>query len=63
MGLEIDEEQIERYALGEFGDARLKKRGRNCMRGWSANRTYACGNWEKTVREKFVSVGFWPILA
>jgi hypothetical protein len=41
MVLGIEEKQIERYALGDFGDARLKKQERSCMRGWSANRRYA----------------------
>ena len=57
------QEEAARYALGEFGDARLKKQERNCMRGWSANRMFVCGNWEETALEKFDSVGFWPILA
>jgi hypothetical protein len=63
MGLDIQEEQIDRYALGEFGDARLKKQVRCCMRGWWADKKFACGNWVATVREKFASVGSWPIRA
>jgi hypothetical protein len=27
MGVDIQEEQTDRYALGEFGDLRLKNRG------------------------------------
>lgn len=63
MGLDIQEEQIDRYAVGEFGDARLKKQVRCCMHGWLADKTSVCGNWEETEREKFVSVGSWPIRA
>lgn len=63
MVLDIQEEQIDRYALGEFGDTRLKKQVRCCMHGWLADKKFACGNWVKTVREKFASVGFWPIRA
>lgn len=63
MGLGIQEEQIDRYALGEFGDARLKKQERNCMRGWSANKTYACGSLAETVLGKFVSADSWPTRA
>jgi hypothetical protein len=63
MGRESQEEQIERYALGGFGDARLKKQERNCMRGWSANKTSACGNLAGTEREKYVSADFWPTRA
>lgn len=63
MGRENQEERIERYALGDFGDARLKKQERNCMRGWSANKTYACGSLAETGRGKFVSADSWPIRA
>jgi hypothetical protein len=63
MGLGIREERSDRYALGEFGDARLKKQGRCCMHGWLGDKKFACGNWEETVREKFASVGSSPIRA
>jgi hypothetical protein len=63
MGRGIQEEQIDRYALGEFGDARLKKQERCCMHDWLADKKFACGNWGKTVREKFDLVGSWPIRA
>lgn len=63
MGLDIEEDQIDRYALGEFGDARLKKQVRCCMPGWLVGKTFVCGNWVETAREKFVSVGSWPIRA
>lgn len=57
------EERIERYALGEFGDARLKKRERNCMPNWSADKAYACGSLAETGLERFVSADFWPTRA
>lgn len=63
MGHESQEERIERYALGEFGDARLKKQERNCMRGWFADKTYACGNLAETGLEKCASVDSWPTRA
>lgn len=63
MEREIQEEQMERYALGEFGDARLKKRERNFMRGWSANKAYACDSLEGTGREKCVLAASWPTRA
>ncbi len=63
MGLDIQADQIDRYALGEFGDLRLKKQVRCCMNGWLPDKKSACGNWVEIVREKFVSAGFWPIRA
>jgi hypothetical protein len=63
MERESQEERIERYALGDFGDARLKKRERNCMRDWSVDKTYACDSLAETVRGKFVSDVFWPTRA
>ena len=60
---ESREERIERYALGEFGDARLKKRERNCMHNWFADKTYACGSLAETGLGKFVSADFWPTRA
>jgi hypothetical protein len=63
MGLDIQEGQINRYALGKFGDSRLKKQERCCMHGWLSDKKFACVNWVETVREKFVSVGSWPIRA
>ena len=61
MVLDMQEEQIDRYGLGEFGDVRLKKLVRCCMHGWSAGKQFVCGNWVKTVPEKFASVVSWPI--
>lgn len=63
MGLDIQEDQIDRYALGDFGDLRLKKRVRCCTRSWSSGKKFACGDWEQAVREKFVWVDSWPIRA
>lgn len=63
MGLDIQQEQIDRYGLGEFGDSRLKKQVRCCMRGWLADKRFACGNWVKAVREKSALVGSWPTRA
>ena len=57
------EERIEWYALGGFGDARLKKRERNCMSNWSADKTYAFDSWAGTGLGKFVSADFWPTRA
>lgn len=61
MGPGIQGEPLDRYALGEFGDLRLKKQGRCCMHDWLGGKRFACGNWAEIVREKCASVGFWPI--
>lgn len=57
------EEQVERYGLGEFGDARLKKRERYCMSDWSANKPYVCVSLVETGQGKFVSADSWPTRA
>ena len=38
MAMRVGAELIEQFAIGEFGDERLKKLERNCMRDWSINR-------------------------
>jgi hypothetical protein len=63
MEREMPEGQIERYALGEFGDARLKKQERNFMHGWSANKAYACDSLAGIGRGKCVLAASWPTRA
>lgn len=63
MEREMREEPMEGYALGEFGDARLKKQERNFMRGWSANKAYACDSLAGIGREKCVLGASWPTRA
>ncbi|WP_291064442.1 hypothetical protein [Hydrogenophaga sp.] len=63
MEMKRQEVRDERYALGDFGDARLKKRQRNCMSGWWARSKFVCGNWVGIVRERFALAGFWLIRA
>lgn len=58
MGQGIREERGGEFALGEFGDVRLKKLERNCMSAWLANKAYACVSLAEAVQEKFVSGDF-----
>lgn len=37
------------YSLGRFGDARLEKGGRICMRHWLRGRARAFANWRNEI--------------
>jgi hypothetical protein len=53
----------EQYVIGEFGDARLKKRERICTPEWSPGKASACGNWAEVGRVKSVLGDFWAMPA
>ena len=52
---------MDSYAVGGFGDVRLKKWGRGCMRRWSVSNALACGGWGVIGRGRCGLGDFWRI--
>ena len=50
-------------AMGDFGDARLKKLVRSCIAGWLTSKACVFGTWGMVAPEKFALAASWPIRA